>query len=144
MANKFAARGGQYPIVAEFTVNVATDTMKNVDGVDDNFGKAGEHVFDAVLLPADATIIGGDVTTDIAVTGGAYEVKVGDVDEPERYLAGTDCANVGTKPLTITGHTLTGVPLRVTVKPAADVTAGRITVRVMYVIRNRMNESQTH
>jgi len=63
MAQKLAARGGQYPITAEFTFDVANDTMKNVSGADDNFKVVGSHVFDAILLPTNAIVVGGEVVT---------------------------------------------------------------------------------
>ena len=66
MAQKLAARGGQYPITAEFTFDVANDTMKNVSGADDNFNVVGSHVFDAILLPTNAIVVGGGVEIDRA------------------------------------------------------------------------------
>ena len=64
MAQKLATRGGQYPITSEFTFDVANDTMKNTSGVDDNFKVVGSHVFDAILLPNNATVVGGEVVTE--------------------------------------------------------------------------------
>ena len=146
MAQKLAARGGQYPITAEFTFDVANDTMKNVSGADDNFKVVGSHVFDAILLPTNAIVVGGEVVTETAVSGStAYNVKVGDSVNDARYLASTDRVAAGRTALTVTGFVGGGEQIRVTVAPTvADATAGKITVRVTYVIRNRMNETQTH
>ena len=146
MAQKLAARGGQYPITAEFTFDVANDTMKNVSGADDNFNVVGSHVFDAILLPTNASVAGGEVVTETAVSGStAYNVKVGDSVNDARYLASTDRVAAGRSNLTPTGFVGGGEQIRVTVAPTvADATAGKITVRVTYVIRNRMNETQTH
>ena len=146
MAQKLAARGGQYPITAEFTFDVANDTMKNVSGADDNFNVVGSHVFDAILLPTNAIVVGGEVVTETAVSGStAYNVKVGDSVNDARYLASTDRVAAGRTALTLTGFVGGGEQVRVTVAPTvAEATAGKITVRVSYVIRNRVNETQTH
>ena len=146
MAQKLAARGGQYPITAEFTFDVANDTMKNTSGVDDNFNVVGSHVFDAILLPTNAIVVGGEVVTETAVSGStAYNVKVGDSVNDARYLASTDRVAAGRSALTPTGFVGGGEQVRVTVAPTvANATAGKITVRVSYIIRNRVNEVQTH
>ena len=146
MAQKLAARGGQYPITAEFTFDVANDTMKNVSGADDNFNTAGSHVFDAILLPTNAIVVGGDVVTETAVSGStAYNVKVGDSVNDARYLAFTNRVAAGRSALTPTGFVGGGEQIRVTVAPTgATATAGKITVQVTYIIRNRVNEVQTH
>lgn len=146
MAQKLATRGGQYPITAEFTFDVANDTMKNTSGVDDNFKVVGSHVFDAILLPTNAIVVGGEVVTETAVSGStAYNVKVGDSVNDARYLAPTDRVAAGRTALVPTGFVGGGEQVRVTVAPTvADATAGKITVRVSYIIRNRVNEVQTH
>ena len=146
MAQKLAARGGQYPITAEFTFDVANDTMKNVSGADDNFNVVGSHVFDAILLPTNAIVVGGEAVTETAVSGStAYNVKVGDSVNDARYLASTDRVAAGRSALTPTGFVGGGEQVRVTVAPTvANATAGKITVRVSYIIRNRVNETQTH
>ena len=146
MAKLNAARGGQYPITAEFTLDVANDTMKNVSGADDNFKTVGSHVFDAILLPTNAIVVGGEVVTETAVSGStAYNVSVGDSVSATRYLGVTDRVAAGRSALTLTGFVGGGEQVRVTVAPTvAEATAGKITVRVSYIIRNRVNETQTH
>ena len=146
MAKLNAARGGQYPITAEFTFDVANDTMKNVSGADDNFKTVGSHVFDAILLPTNAIVVGGEVVTETAVSGStAYNVSVGDSVSATRYLGVTDRVAAGRTALTLTGFVGGGEQVRVTVAPTvAEATAGKITVRVSYIIRNRVNEVQTH
>jgi hypothetical protein len=146
MAKLNATRGGQYPITAEFTFDVANDTMKNVSGVDDDFKVVGSHAFDALLLPQGAILTGGEVVTETAVTGAtAYNVKVGDSNDDDRYLSATDRVTAGRTALVPTGYVSSGEQVRVTVTPTvADATAGKVTVRITYVIRNRVNEVQTH
>ena len=146
MAKLNATRGGQYPITSEFTFDVANDTMKNASGADDNFKVVGSHVFDALLLPQGAILTGGEVVTETAVSGAtAYTVTVGDATTANRYLAATDKVAAGRTALVPTGFVSTGEQVRVTVAPTvADATAGKVTVRITYVIRNRVNEVQTH
>ena len=146
MAKLNAARGGQYPITVEFTFDVANDTMKNVSGTDDNFKAVGSHVFDAILLPTNAIVVGGEVVTETAVSGStAYNVSVGDSVSATRYLGVTDRVAAGRSALTLTGFVGGGEQVRVTVAPTvAEATAGKITVRVSYIIRNRVTETQTH
>lgn len=145
MAKKLATRGGQYPITTEFTFDVL-DTMKNAAGADDNFATVASHVFDAILLPAGAVVVDGAVVTETAVSGATtYTVAVGDAVTPARYLAATNKLAAGTTPLVPTGYVGLGEQVRITVAPTgASATAGKVTVRVTYIIRNRVNETQTH
>lgn len=146
MAQRNTTRGGQYPITAEFTVDVALDNMRNVAGVDDNFNVVGSHVYDAIFLPPNAIITSGEVITETAVSGAtAYNVSVGDSASTTRYLGATDRVTAGRTALVPTGYVSLGEQVRVTVAPTvANATAGRVTVRVTYIIRNRINEIQTH
>lgn len=144
MANLLATRGAQYPLTAEFVFNV-TDTMTNTSGVADGFASVASHVFDVIKLPNNAVVIGGEVVTETAVSGStAYNVTVGDSASANRYLSTTDKTSAGRTALVPTGYVGSGEDLRLTVAPTvATATAGKIAVRVQYVIRNRMNESQT-
>ena len=146
MAQKLATRGGQYPITSEFTFDVANDTMKNTSGVDDNFKVVGSHVFDAILLPNNAIVVGGEVVTETAVSGSiAYNVSVGDSGSATRYLGVTDKVAAGRTALVPTGFVGGGEQVRVTVAPTvADATAGKVTVLVSYITRKRVYEVQPH
>ena len=146
MAKKFATRGGQYPITSEFVIDVATDTMVNSAGAEVDFKTVGPNAFDAILLPAGAVITGGEVVTEVAVSGStAYNVSVGDAASATRYLAATDHVTAKRTPLVPTGLVSDGSNVRITVAPTvAAATAGKVAVRITYVIRNRMNEVQTH
>lgn len=145
MAKLIATRGSQYPLVAEFTFSF-DDTMVDTDGVTKDFKTVGTTVVDAINLPAGAIVIGGEVVTETAVTGStAYNVSVGDSETAARYLTATDRVAAGRTPLVPTGYVGNGEQIRVTVAPTvAAATAGKVTVRVQYVIRNRVNETQTH
>ena len=145
MAKLIASRGAQYPLVAEFTFNF-DDTMVDINGVLKDFKTVGTTVVDAINLPTGAVVIGGEVVTETAVSGStAYNVSVGDSGNATRYLSATDRATAGRTPLVPTGYVGNGEQIRVTVAPTgAAATAGKVTVRVQYIVRNRVNETQTH
>ena len=143
MSKKLATRSAQYPLMAEFTFNVL-DTMVNTSGANDGFATVATHVFDVINLPAYATVVGGEVVTESAITGStAYNVSVGDSVSPTRYLSVTDKTTAARTALVPTGFVGAGENIRLTVTPTvAASTGGTITLRVMYVIRGRGNEVQ--
>jgi hypothetical protein len=145
MSKLIATRGAQYPLVAEFTFNF-DDTMVDVNGVLKDFKTVGSTVVDAINLPTGAIVIGGEVVTETAVSGStAYNVSVGDSVSATRYLSATDRVTAGRTALVPTGYVGNGEQIRVTVAPTvAAATAGKVTVRVQYIVRNRVNETQTH
>lgn len=145
MPKLVATRGQQYPLVAEFTFNF-DDTMVDTTGATKDFKTVGSTVVDAINLPTGAIVIGGEVVTETAVSGStAYNVSVGDSGSATRYLSATDRVAAGRTALVPTGYVGNGEQIRVTVAPTvADATAGKVTVRVQYVVRNRVNETQTH
>lgn len=115
-------------------------------GVEESLAAVGSHVFDGIKLPTNAIVIGGAVVTEVAATGPtAVNVSVGDNGNATRYLGATDRVAAGRTSLVPTGFIGGGEDLRITVAPTvAPATAGKISVHVMYIIRNRMTESQTH
>lgn len=145
MAKLIASRGAQYPLVAEFTFNY-DDTMVDTGGALKDFKTVGSTVVDAINLPPNAIVVGGEVVTETAVAGAtAYNVSVGDAGSATRYLGATDRVAAGRTPLVPTGYVSNGGNIRITVAPTvAAATAGKVTVRVQYVVRNRVNETQTH
>jgi len=145
MPKLIATRGAQYPLTAEFTFNF-NDTIVNTSGTEASFATVGSLVADVINLPSGAIVTGGEVVTEVAVTGStAYNVSVGDSANTTRYLSATDRVTAGRTALTPTGYVGAGEQIRITVAPTvAAATAGRVTVRVQYVIRNRVNEVVTH
>lgn len=140
-----ASRAAQYPLVQEFTWNF-NDTMVDKDGATKDFKTLGTSIVaDVIKLPANAIVVGGEVVTETAVTGStAYNVSVGDSGSATRYLGATDRVAAGRTALVPTGYVGTGQDIRLTVAPTiADATAGKLTLRVQYVIRNRANEVQS-
>lgn len=145
MSKLIASRGAQYPLVAEFTFKF-DDTMVDINGVLKDFKTVGSTVVDAINLPIGAIVTGGEVVTETAVGGStAYNVSVGDSGNATRYLSATDRVAAGRTALVPTGYVGNGEQIRVTVAPTgAAATAGKVTVRVQYIVRNRVNETQTH
>lgn len=145
MATLKATRGSQWPLVAEFTWEIG-DTMVNTSGASDAFATVASHVFDVINLPVGAVLIGGDVTTETAAGGStAYNVSVGDSASATRYMNAVDKTAAARTALTLTGYVGQGEQIRLTVAPTvATATAGKFTLRVEYIIRNRVNEVQTH
>ena len=139
-----AARTAQYPLVAEFSFNVAADTMLNAAGTLDEFKTAAAHAFDVIPLPPNAVVLSGSVVTETAVTGStAYNVIVGDSAVTNRYLTTTDKVGAGLTALVPTGYVSLGENLRITVTPTvATATAGRVTVRITYMVIGRAQEVQ--
>ena len=143
MSTLKATRQAQYPLVAEFTFSIGDD-MINISGASDGFATVGSHVFDVIPLPPYAIVTGGEVVTETAFTGStAYNVSVGDSGSATRYLSATDKTSAARTALVPTGYVGAGENLRLTVAPTvATATAGKLTVRVQYVIRGRGNEVQ--
>ena len=136
-------RTAQYPLVAEFTFNF-DDTMVDVAGATKDFKTVGSTVIEPIALPPGAIVTGGEVVTEVAVGGStAYNISVGDSASATRYLGATDRVAAGRTALVPTGYVGAGENLRVTVAPTvAEATAGKVTVRVQYVIRGRSQEVQ--
>lgn len=138
-----ATRNAQYPLYAEFTFNF-DDTMTDKDGATKDFKTVGTSIVaDVINLPPYAVVVGGDVVTETAVAGStAYNISVGDSGSATRYLGATDRVAAGRTALVPTGYVGAGENLRLTVAPTvAAATAGKVTVRVGYTIRNRANEN---
>lgn len=141
MAKLIPARGAQYPLVAEYTFNF-DDTVVNTSGVTVDFGKTNTAAttIDIAPLPLGAVVIGGEVVTTTAFDAATYNVTVGDATTANRYLGSTDKKGTGRTALVPTGFVSTGEKLQLTFTPADACTAGKATVRVMYVINARVKE----
>lgn len=145
MAKLITSRGAQWALSAEFTFNF-DDTMEDINGAEVDFASVATKVVEAINLPTGAVVVGGEVVTETAVAGStAYNVSVGDSGSATRYLGVTNRVTAGRTALVPTGYVGNGENIRVTVTPTVEAaTAGKVTVRVGYVIRNRVNETQTH
>lgn len=143
MAKLIASRTAQWPLVAEFTFNF-DDTMANTAGATVDFGKTNTAatVVEAIPLPPGAVVVGGSVDTQTAFDAATFNVSVGDSGSATRYLGATDRKAVGTSALVPTGYRGTGENIRISFTAADACTAGKMTVRVMYVVDGRSNEVQ--
>lgn len=145
MAKLIASRTAQYPLVAEFTFNF-DDTMVNTAGATVDFGKvnlggaAGSFV--VIPLPPGAVVVGGELVTSTAFDTAGFDVKVGDADDDDRYLASTDAKAAGRVALVPTGYAGTGQNVVLNFSSDDACTAGKMTLRVMYVVGGRTSEVQ--
>ena len=134
----------QWALTAEFTFNL-TDTMVATDGVARAFGASGAAaIFDVVGLPPNSVVTGGDVTVEtVSNDSGTATVKVGDTASDARYLSATSIKSAARTALVPTGFRGAGEDLRLTfANQNGDATAGKVTVRVTYIVSGRANETQ--
>lgn len=143
MAKLTATRGAQYPLLAEFTFNF-DDTMADINGVTKSFGSTYTDaiVCTPVNLPEGAVIVGGELVVETAGVGPtAYTAALGDSSSATRYLGATTLLSAARTALTLTGYRTTE-NLRLTIaSTVANASAGKFTIRVMYVIPNKVNET---
>lgn len=146
MALLKATRNAQWPLMAEFTFNF-DDTMVDINGVTKDFKTfGGNPVVDAINLPANANVIGGELVVETAYTGTTVAtVSIGDSASATRYGSTVNLMSAARTALTLTGFRGAGENLRLTFNlTVANATAGKATVRVLYTIQGRSNEVQTN
>lgn len=146
MALLKATRNAQWPLMAEFTFNF-DDTMVDINGVTKDFKTfGGNPVVDAINLPANATVIGGELIVETAYASTTVAtVSVGDSASATRYGSAINLMSAARTALTLTGFRGAGENLRLTFNlTVANATAGKATVRVLYTIQGRSNEVQTN
>lgn len=139
---KRKVNGRQWPLVAEVQLDFANDTVVATDGVTKPF--TGAALADLIPLPPDATVIGGEVVVDTASNAGtSHTLSIGDSGSATRYANAVDMKTAGRTALTLTGYRHNGEDIRITSTPAGtQLTAGKVSIRVMYVIADRANENQ--
>lgn len=162
MANLKTTRGAQWPLLVEFTFDISTaanDSMPTVIGnviggaapaynatpqaIGGFYAGVGQ-IYDIVNLPPGAVLVGGDVTVETAVVGPtASGITIGDANSAARYLASTSLLSAARTALTLTGYRGVGENLRMTItNTVAVATAGKVTVRALYMVQYRQNEAQ--
>lgn len=161
MALLTAQFGAQWPLLAEFTFNyndtiaaVASSVNPEAPGLISggtnglsSFGSTftDDPVFETIMLPPNSVVIGGDMVVETAYIGPtAATLAVGDAALATRYLAATSILAAGRTALTLTGFVNAGAAnVRMTMSTTvANATAGKVTVRVLYSVRTRVNECQ--
>jgi hypothetical protein len=136
-----ATRSAQWPLVAEFVFNW-DDTLVDINGAVVDLKTAGSKTFDAIPLPPGAIVQGGEVVVETAYAGSTTApVTIGDSGSAARYLGSTSLMAAARTALVPTGYVSQGENIRLVFAPTGAVaTAGKVSVKVSYVIRNRANE----
>lgn len=144
MTKLLAARTAQNVLEAEFTF-LTTDTMLNTLGVERAFGvvTASTPTFDVINLPDNANVVGGELVVEtVSNDSGTSTVSVGDSGSATRYLGATTIKTAARTALVPTGYRGAGENIRLTfANNTGDATAGKVTVRVLFTIQNRANET---
>lgn len=138
MAKLAASRGAQYPLVAEFVFNF-DDTAVDIAGAEKALGNVA-GTFQVINLPQGAVVIGGEIVTETAFNGTTFGIAVGDTLVTNRYLATADRKGAARVALVPTGFRSGGENLVIVTTPTGAHTAGKMSVRVEYVIGDRVNE----
>lgn len=103
-------------------------------------------VYEALNLPANAVVVGGDfVVTTAWNTGTTATIDIGDVTTGNRYGNDIDLKTAARTALTLTGFTVTNTQKTVNVTPAlagTAATAGAARLTVLYVVKGRAAFSQ--
>lgn len=142
MALLKANRTVQSVLWAEFVFNL-TDTMVNTSDAETAFGAAAGTVFDIIGLPPNAVVVDGDMTVETASNdaGATATLALGDSGSATRYLAATSIKAAARTALTLTGYRGTGQSIRATlVNTNGDATAGKVSIRVGYIVTGRASE----
>lgn len=162
MASLKASRGAQWLLQAEFIFDMSTpinDSMPTVignviGGVPAAYNAAVQplsglygglaQIYELINLPPNATVVGGEVSVDVAVVGpSASTLSLGDLNSGARYGSAINLQVAGRTPLVLTGYRGSGENIRGSVtNTGAAATAGKVTVRVQYTMQGRMNEVQ--
>ena len=149
MPKLLAARAAQYVMEAEFVFSF-DDTIVPVSGgtpivgtSEVDFGKTNivATVVPAINLPQGAVIVGGSLTTETAFDTASFTVSVGDSGSAARYLAAADRKAPATVALLTPGYRSEGENLTMTITNADVCTAGKATLRVLYITTGRANEA---
>jgi len=145
MATLIKNRALQYPLSAMFEFDIASgDVMVNTSGTSQTF-KATSGVFDVIGLPINSMVVGGDLIVETASDDtGTATLSVGDSGSATRYLGATSIKSAARTALVPTGFmNSSGLDVRITLANAnGNATVGKVRLHVMYVIKNRQNETQ--
>ena len=159
MAKLLASRSAQWPLVQEFSFDVSTavnDSMATVvgnviGGAAPSFQATAQalggfyagvsQIYEIAPLPVGATIIAGEVVSSGVVGPTASTIAIGDKASATRYLPATSLLAAGRTPLVPSGYVGNGENIRMTItNTVAVATAGKVAVRLTYVMAGRTNE----
>jgi hypothetical protein len=157
-----ASRSAQYPLLASFalafnnwvtdSVDLSSKTLGSTLALSTDPTQAGllgpsanTVVFECLPLPPGAVITGGELIVETAYVGPtAATLSLGTAAAPTALLAATDLKTVARTPLVLTTPLAAndGSNIRMTlVYTAANATAGKARVRIMYTIDGRSQEA---
>lgn len=147
MTLKVKSRGAQAVKSVEFVWNF-DDTMVGTDGVTYSLGTdttsdilGVAHTFDVIGLPVNSVVVGGALVCETTFDTAGYDVIVGDSSSANRYLASTDAKTAGITALVPTGYVnASGLPIRISLQSDDVCTAGKMRLRVDFIIRDRVDE----
>ncbi len=160
-----ATRGAQYPLLGEFAFTYQNWVVDSVDGAKRTFGStvanstdpaepllngaaAATVVFDGLLIPRGAVILGGDVIVEQVYIGpAAPTLSVGISGSANTLANAVDLKAAGRTALTLTSPLLLndGQNIRLTLAYAvANAIAGKVRVRVLYTLDGRIHEAVTN
>lgn len=160
-----ASRGAQWPLLEEFVFTHMNWVVDSTDGAKRTFGAtvanstdpaepllngaaAATVVFDALLIPRGAVIVGGDVIVEQAYVGPtAATLSVGIAGATTTLANAVDLKTAGRTALTLTSPLLLndGQNIRLTFAyTVANATAGKVRVRVLYSLDGRIHEAVTN
>ena len=148
MAKLLASRTAQWPLMADFTFNF-DDTVVDINGVTKTLGSVYTDlaVAEVIKVPEGAVVVGGELVVETAGVGPTvYTVSLGDNNSATRYLSAVNLLAAARTALTLTGYrngaSNTLKNLRLTINSTvANASAGKFTLRVLYVLPNRANET---
>jgi len=132
----------QKPLMAEFTY-LFDDTMVNTAAAEVAFKTIGTPAFDIIDLPVNSVVVGGEIVVETAfATSTLATMSLGDSSSTTRYSTTLDLKTAARTAIGITGfRNSSGLAIRGTFNvTAADSTAGKVTVRVLYIIKDRADE----
>lgn len=144
MALLKSTRTVQYPLTAEFTFNF-NDTIVDTVGVTQDFGSASLKTnanLMVIPLPPSAVVTGGEVVVETAYAGPtAATVSVGDSGSATRYGSAISLLAAARTALTLTGYRGNGENIQLQLNTTvANATAGKVSVRVNYIVTGRSQE----
>lgn len=159
MAKLLASRSAQWPLVQDFSFDMSTaadDSMATVVGntiggaapsfqapaqsLGGVYGGVGQ-IYEIAPLPVGATIVAGEVVSSGVVGPTVSTIAIGDSGNATRYLGATNLKTAGRTPLVPTGYVGNGENIRMTlVNTEVPVSAGRVAIRITYMVAGRTNE----
>jgi hypothetical protein len=145
MAKLLKSRYSQDVQSIEFAASFNDTAKDSVTGATKTFGSNFNDVivFDAIKLPANARVVGGDLLVETAGVGPTtYTVSVGTAGSATAFLAATSLLSAARTALGLTTpRAAAGSNIRIAINSTvANATAGKFRITVLFVIDDRGGE----